>query len=144
MKPYIFRNSLGHKLEITSRLMSNGLNQVFRRNEFAITIEQWGIINFLAVEDGVSQNQLALMQGKDHTSISRLIDNLIKKQFVNRVSDSVDRRTNLIYLTEKGRRLQEKSVELVQEHNGKALDGIDPEDIKICQKVLDQIVRNLN
>lgn len=144
MKPYIFRNSLGHKLEITSRLMSNGLNQVFRRNEFAITIEQWGIINFLAVEDGVSQNQLALMQGKDHTSISRLIDNLIKKQFVNRVSDSVDRRTNLIYLTEKGRKLQEKSVELVQEHNGKALDGIDPEDIKICQKVLDQIVRNLN
>lgn len=144
MKPYIFRNSLGHKLEITSRLMSNGLNQVFRRNEFAITIEQWGIINFLAVEDGVSQNQLALMQGKNHTSISRLIDNLIKKQFVNRISDSVDRRTNLIYLTEKGRRLQEKSVELVQEHNGKAFAGIDPEDIKICQKVLDQIVRNLN
>lgn len=140
---YVFRNSFGQKLEIASRFMGNALNQRFRDSGLPVTLEQWAIINLLSVEEGLTQNQLAQFEGKDHTSISRLIDQLIKKEFVKRVPDAKDRRTNLIYLTDKGRELQDESAEYVRLHNRRAFKGLTDEEINQAISLFDKIIGNL-
>ena len=44
-----------------------------------ITPEQWGVINFLLESNGITQNRIGTLIGKDHTCVSRLVDTLIKK-----------------------------------------------------------------
>ncbi|MGF9713660.1 MULTISPECIES: MarR family winged helix-turn-helix transcriptional regulator [Paenibacillus] len=64
----------------------------------------YSIVFFVSVlsqrekEDGQTQNRLACSTQKDEPSISRLIDNMIKRNLVKRLPHGTDRRTNLIYL----------------------------------------------
>ena len=143
MSSYDFENSLGYKIELCSRLMSNKLNQKFKQQGYPVTAEQWAIINYLLVEDGLSQKRLSQLVKKDHTSVSRLLNNLIKNGVVKRVTDQSDRRTNLIYLTTLGRQLQSNLTEQLQKHLENAVEGIDPNEIKMLSITLDNIIENL-
>lgn len=143
MNSYNFEDSLGYKIELCSRLMSNRLNQKFNEQGYPVTAEQWAIINYLLVEDGLSQKHLSQLVKKDHTSVSRLLDNLIKKNVVKRIADPSDRRTNLIYLTNQGRQLQSDLTKQVQKHLKNAVEGIDVDRIKILSITLDNIIENL-
>lgn len=139
-----FNDSFGHKLEIAARIMSNRLNQRFKSHDFEVTAEQWALINILVEhEDVLSQNDIAKIVVKDYTSISRLIDHLIKKELVVRKSDPNDRRSNLIYITDKGKKLQKEVIEEVLQHIADALDGISKEELEICSSVLLKVIRNL-
>lgn len=136
-------HSLGHIAEVSSRLMNNRLNQRFNDNDIPVTAEQWAILNILLEEDGLSQNKLARLAVKDHTSISRLIDHLIKKQLVKRNTDPTDRRTKLIYVTEKGKELQLGVTRQIQDQIAAELEGIDQASLQICSDVLTRIIQNL-
>ncbi|SFM01202.1 MarR family winged helix-turn-helix transcriptional regulator [Pelosinus propionicus] len=143
MKKYVFTQSIGFKIEVCSRLLTNRLNKKLKQQDSWITAEQWGIINFLLQQDGLTQNQLAQKTSKDHTCVSRLIDNLIKRDLIERRPDESDRRTNLIYLTEAGKSLQIEIAKLVENHLQHAFHGIDSSDIKTCLSVIDRVMENL-
>lgn len=104
MEDYNLQKSLGFKLELASRLTTGNFSKKLIEDKFPITPEQWGVINFLLHEDGLTQNQISKLVGKDHTCVSRLIENLIKKNIVKKIPDADDKRINLIYLTEEGKK----------------------------------------
>jgi DNA-binding MarR family transcriptional regulator len=143
MKKYVFTQSIGFKIEVCSRSLTNRLNQKLKQHHCLITAEQWGIINFLLQQDGLTQNQLAKKTNKDHTCVSRLIDNLIKKDLVERRPDIQDRRINLIHLTQAGKMLQLEVAKLAEGHLQQAFNGIDSSDIKTCLNVIDRVMENL-
>lgn len=140
---YHFEDSLGRKMEVASRLMSNRLTQRLKNFEIPVTAEQWGLLSILFEEDGISQNQLASKMFKDHTSISRIVDNLIKKSLIIRKYDPTDRRTNLIYITETGAKLKDQIMEEVQQHIAASFQGITEEQLKICSEVMQKVIQNL-
>ena len=84
MEDYNLQKSLGFKLELASRLTTGNFSKKLKEDKFPITPEQWGVINFLLHEDGLTQNQISKLVGKDHTCVSRLIENLIKKNIVKK------------------------------------------------------------
>ena len=55
--------------------------------------------------DGIKQQELADRTLKDKASLTCLIDNLTKRKLVTRLEDAADRRSKLIFLTEKGKNL---------------------------------------
>lgn len=110
-----------------NRLMSRN----FRRDGLDITPEQWTVLAFLWKEDGVTQQRLCDATFKDKPSMTRLIDNLEKTGFVERRSSPSDRRANLVYLTGKGRFIEQKAAEAIQQTVETALDGLDEK--QICQ-----------
>ena len=67
-----------------------------------------------------------------------------KRDLVVRIPDRLDRRQNLIYLTNKGKRLQEELMQIFQKTSLEAQGGIDPEQLEIFRKVLAEIHRNLS
>ncbi|MEK7395877.1 MAG: MarR family winged helix-turn-helix transcriptional regulator, partial [Candidatus Poribacteria bacterium] len=62
---------------------------------------------------------------------------------VVRVPDRIDRRQNLIYLTNKGKRLQEELMRIYKDVSLEIQDGIDPEQLDIFRQVLTRIHNNL-
>lgn len=142
-RDYRLDKSLGHKLAKSSRLLTNRLNQRFRENDFSITVEQWAIMVHLWENDGLTQNDLASLTGKDQPSVSRLIDNMIKRDLVKRVPHPTDRRINLIFLSSYGRVIQKGLIAQVMTALKEAAIGIDPREMEVCLSVLDRVIENL-
>ena len=127
--------------------ISTAINRTFLR-AFAlegvnITTEQWSILACLWQKDKVTQQALCTLTLKDKPSMTRLIDNLEKRNLVIRVADHNDRRINLIHLTDAGMTLQAKATEIVQKIASKTLNNITDEELNICRSVLKKIMTNL-
>ncbi|MGG4491578.1 MarR family winged helix-turn-helix transcriptional regulator [Metabacillus idriensis] len=141
VKKYYLDNSLGYKLFHASRLICNRLNQ--NLSDYSVTYEQWQILCRLYEKDGQTQNQLALLNERDQASVSRLIDNMIKRGLVKRVPHESDKRTNLIFLTEAMKALQTELEGLASQTIADASAEISEQDMEICLAVLDKIRNNL-
>ncbi|AEF94988.1 transcriptional regulator, MarR family [Desulfotomaculum nigrificans CO-1-SRB] len=85
--------------------------------EYNLTPPQFGALAFLWKQDGISQVHLGNMMGKDRTTIGGIIDRLEKEDLVVRQSDPEDRRTNLIFLTEKGAGLKDTLEQIAAQTN---------------------------
>ncbi|WP_041091167.1 MarR family winged helix-turn-helix transcriptional regulator [Jeotgalibacillus soli] len=140
---YHLDDSLGYKLFQASRLMNSRLNRNFKDNDFNLSYEQWQVLSRLFDEDGQTQNQLAIRNERDQAGISRLIDNLIKRNLVRRVPQKDDRRVNLIYLTEETKAVQHELEALATMTINQASMNIDPKELEITLRILDQIRKNL-
>ncbi|GAE25753.1 transcriptional regulator [Halalkalibacter wakoensis JCM 9140] len=142
-KKYILAESIGYKITNTAKLITNRLNQNFKQNHLPVTHEQWAIMIRLWEQDGLTQNSLATLTKKDSPSISRLINNMEKRELVTRVPHPVDKRTNLIFLTASGKKLQMSMIEQAQNTVDQISEGIDEQEMEIFLKVLQKIDHNL-
>lgn len=143
MGDYNLQKSLGFKLDRASRLTTQNFNKNLKENSFFLTTEQWGVINFLLEQDGINQNQIGKLISKDHTCVSRLVDTLIKKGIIKKENSSEDKRINLIYLTEEGKKLQNNIVFTVEHSLDQVFKGVTEEEKSIFSIVLDKIIKNL-
>lgn len=115
----------------------------FKKAGLEFTPEQWTVLSCLWNKEGVTQQELCNLTFKDKPSMTRLIDNLEKQGYVIRASDSEDRRTNLIYLTNKGKKNKSKATETVLNVMKEALNGIESEEIDAAKNVLIKVFDNL-
>lgn len=115
----------------------------FKKEGLDITPEQWTVLSFLWKEDGVSQQKLCDATFKDKPSMTRLIDNMVKQNLVDRKTPPNDRRSNLIFLTEKGRFIQEKAHKAVLDTMKYALAGIDEEGLNQVRNILKIVFNNI-
>lgn len=126
-----------------STAISRRLQRNLKFNKLNITSEQWTILYQLWLEEGLTQQELANYTFRDKPSVTRLINNLEKMSLVIRVNDKQDRRSNLIYLTKEGRRLRDEGMRQAGVTLQEAMEGIDEEDLKTAQKILDKVFHNL-
>lgn len=128
----------------TSKIFRERLNRNFAKAGHDVTSEQWRIIRCLGHVDGQRQQDLADVVRKDKTCITRIVDSMEKRDLVVRIPDRLDRRQNLIYLTNKGKRLQEELMQIFMQTNLEAQEGIDPDQLDTFRNVLDKINHNLS
>ena len=126
-----------------SMLINRYLYNQFKKAELGITVEQWTILAILWQKDKVTQQILSDITLRDKPSITRLIDNLEKRNLVVRIHDSSDRRVNLIYLTQKGIDLENKASAIINEVVDKTLSEISDEETVVCRNVLRKVLNNL-
>ena len=93
-------------------------------------------------KEGINQQELSNFSDRDKTSITRLIDSLEKKNIVVRVPDRSDRRNKLIYLTKKGRDLEQGLGQVAVNVMEKALSGLTDEHIETSMITLKKIIKN--
>ncbi|MFA6676164.1 MAG: MarR family transcriptional regulator [Bacteroidales bacterium] len=97
---------VGVYLNLTHFKFKNTVYNAFKYHNLDITPEQFLLIDSLWDVDAVSQQTVANFMHKDKNSITRLIDALEKKGFINRIADQQDRRNKLVKLTDKTRSLE--------------------------------------
>jgi DNA-binding MarR family transcriptional regulator len=100
-----------------------------KEHNLDISFELLEIMALLWRKDGMNQQELADKVIKDKSSMTYLIDNLVKRNLVTRVEHETDRRHKLIFITEEGKKLEEKLHPWVIEMYRKATDEIDAAEI---------------
>lgn len=117
---------------------------VFKQREFDVTVEQFGVLALLWYQEGINQKGIALGLNRDKTTITRIIDNMTKRNLVVKIPDQLDGRGKLIFLTQKGKALQQEMIESSGSVYFQALKDIPDQELSDCLKVLWKIKRNLN
>ena len=142
-KQYDLYESLGHLVDITSRVMRTGLNRKFNQDGIDVTAEQWKILAHLWAQDGLNQQRISDYIGKNKASTTLLIDGLERRGLVVRIQDQKDRRRKRIYLTLKGKEIQKSLTGLAEKNLEEAQKGITSEHLNICKDVLRRVVTNM-
>lgn len=128
----------------TPMAFSRTLANNFKENNIPISREQFSILVVLWNKEGCHQQFLAEQTYRDKPGITRLLDNLEKSGMVRRVSDPKDRRSKLVYLTQKGRDLEESVTRVANNTIEKAVKDISQEDMVKLKELLNKIYNNLN
>ncbi len=123
-------------------LMKNKLQKKLKQYE--ITAEQWNIINKIYSNEGYNQKELAERCLKDRAALTRILDLLGKKGFIERKASPNDRREFLVCLTEKGHELYSKIAPIVTENAQENFKNFNEEETKQLQHLLKKLISNLN
>jgi DNA-binding MarR family transcriptional regulator len=126
-----------------STAIARRLQKNFKEADIDITIEQWSVLYHLWKEDGQSQQQLCAATFRDKPSITRLVDNLEKSKLVKRIPSKNDRRSNLIFLTNDAKNLEQKTMEVANTTLNESLEGVSNEQIETAKVVLQMVYDNL-
>jgi len=94
-----------YELEKTLHEINSQTLALFREKKFPVSKEQWLILKRISEEEGSSQKDIAKDTFKDPAALTRMLDLLAKKGFVQRKGSKRDRRTFDVYLTVEGNRL---------------------------------------
>lgn len=136
-------DSIGFHVGYVAASMKTHMTNEFKKRGYSISSAQWPIMVMLWQRDGRSQNELVNMIHKDKTSVARNITHLEKEDIIVRVQDRSDRRNNIIYLTNKGKQLENELVPLVKEFISKITRGVEKDDIEKVNFTLRQIYKNI-
>ncbi len=135
---------VGFNANRTGRLMAKHLTKIFLNEGVSLNGDQWPILVHLWFKDGMNQQEIADAVFRDKATVARNMHVLEKENLVVRVPDESDKRNNKIYLTHKGKELESKVLPVAFQLKKKAQEGIDPEELEVCNKVLEMIYNNLN
>ena len=124
-------------------LLNRFISQQFKKAGIVLTREQWSVLAVLWKKDGCSQQVIADETSRDKPSVTRLIDNLVKEGYVERRNDPNDRRLNLIYLTIKGKNIEQSVLESVNETIEIATKGLTEEEILFIRDCFQTIYDNI-
>lgn len=98
----------------------------------------------LTGSNGLSQDELAKQLDKGKAAVSRGIDSLEKKGYVQRSVNQADRRFYSINVTEKGHLVQGEVAEVYQTMYRIATRGIAPAAFEKINELLTQVEKNLD
>ena len=114
-----------------------------KEHKIDISFEMIEIMACLWNKDGINQQEISDIVIKDKSSMTYLVDNLVKRNMVTRKVDENDRRNNLIYITKEGRLLQMKLHPWIIEMYDKAAQGIQKTKISQAISLVKKMSENL-
>lgn len=110
---------------------------------FDITIDQWLVLKCIQENEAISQQQIAASVFKDVASVTRIIELLVKNEYLTRSFHSTDRRRFELKLTDKAVVLISKIKPYTEQNRTKALQGLTDKDIKQLHSMLQVIIENV-
>ena len=114
-----------------------------KESDISLTKEQWSVMAVLWKKNSCNQQEIADATYRDRPGTTRLLDNLEKDGFIERKPDKTDRRTNLIYLTTKGKTIEKKVVDALNKTIDTATKGITDQQISQLRSIFEQINNNI-
>ncbi|MFO7826958.1 MAG: MarR family transcriptional regulator [Cyclobacterium sp.] len=130
-------------LDRTARKVKQYAQQKFKVKEFDITVDQWLVMKNLDEKEKLSQTELAHLVFKDHPTLTRIVDILCKKGYVERIQHPEDRRSYQLHLTAAGKdkvAALKPQIALIRQ---KAWENLNEKDFEEFKRILNTIYSNL-
>jgi len=112
-------------------------------NPYGLTTEQFHILKSTSARAGISQSQLCVSVGKKPANITRLLDRLEKKGWIERQPNPADRRSSLVYLTREGERMIAEVSNEFESYASWFVEGVGQEEERAFRRVLGKINHNI-
>jgi DNA-binding MarR family transcriptional regulator len=134
--------TIGFLINDVARLLRRHFDQ--RALALGLTRAQWSAMFHLARCEGINQRTLAGTLEIEPITLTRLIDRLEKKGWVERREDTNDRRAYLLHLTDRARPVMEELRALAAGTRQEALRGVSADEQARLARALTTIKTNLN
>lgn len=82
--------------------------------EYELTSSQVSVLCNLWNKDGITQKEIQEKLDLRAASVTGLVDTLCEKNFITRIQDNDDARVKRLYLTDKGRKVEKISTDVVK------------------------------
>ncbi|GAA4155189.1 hypothetical protein GCM10022217_13120 [Chryseobacterium ginsenosidimutans] len=140
-------SELALELGLAMGEMKNRLRQKIQAkiNEYDpdLSFELIEILGLLSRNDGINQQEIGNKVSKDKSSITYLINSLVKRELVQRVENENDRRNKQIFLTDKGKKIVETVYPWALELYKKAAGDLNQNEIKNALLLVRKMTTNL-
>lgn len=132
---------VGYHIGIAAHMIQNSFNQ--KLAQYDLTVAQAKVL-FLLVQYGDQlQSELQNRLFIKASTMNGIIDSLLKKQLLNKCDSETDRRSKLISLTEKGKKLEETLWKDTHQLDESLLQGISQKEKQLLLKTIKTIITNL-
>ncbi|MFP7492222.1 MarR family transcriptional regulator [Terribacillus saccharophilus] len=111
--------------------------------QFDLTPEQLSLVAELTKQDNITQKELADLTEREQTTVTKIIDKLVKKGLVTRGHDPHDRRAIRLKITADGRDLVETIKPKLKEVENHAYQGFQESDIELLHNLIHKLYQNL-
>lgn len=138
-----YESKLPHWVNRLSFVLRAEVQQRFRAAGYDLTAEEWSMLMQLWSEAPQSTARLAERSLRDRTTVTRLLDGMVKKGLLTRTHPPEDRRRILIDLTDRARALELPLVNLVEAVIADAVVDIASDDVQVATDVLRRMTHNL-
>lgn len=133
---------IGFLLERTTRIAKLSFTKAFKNLGMDITPEQWIVIDTVHKNGTMAQKDIGQLSFKNAPTISRIIDNLVKKDLVQRIGGQDDRRMTVIHVTPTGLDLISKCQAEVNYLRDLSWRKLSDADYEKFTTILDQVFEN--
>lgn len=113
-----------------------------KESGYKITIDQWLIIKTILENPNITQQEIAKNVFKDNASVTRIIEILVKSEYLQREDHPNDRRKSNLVVTEEGKSTIFKVQNLVLKNRKDALDTVSTEELETMNLALKKIIAN--
>ncbi|MCG9792930.1 MarR family winged helix-turn-helix transcriptional regulator [Flavobacterium algicola] len=107
-----------------------------------ITVDQCLLLIILSKNAFLSQKEIAKLIFKDNASITRIIELMVKKNYLTRQINELDRRKYTLEITEKGTKTIELLSPVITQNRQTALAGLSLNEIETLDEILNKIIIN--
>lgn len=136
-------NSLGYVVARANWMMKTGFSRILREKGLDVTPEQWAVMYFAWENPGISQTELARRSLKDKPNVTRILDVLVKKQYVERRDDPSDRRAARVFLSDRGMEILPGVLDAAMRSNREAVADLDESQVRQLVSLLNQVIETL-
>ncbi|NER14992.1 MarR family transcriptional regulator [Leptobacterium flavescens] len=109
-----------------------------------MTIDQGLVLAFLDRYPEMSQKEIAALAFKDNASMTRMINLMVKKEYLERSINKLNRRRYKLEITPKGKNVLKTLTPIVLDNREKALEGVTEEELIQLEATLKKIKSNCN
>ena len=138
------KKQVGYYLESTTRHVKLAFTQAFNTAGIDLTPEQWVLLDHLLSQNGLSQTELAEKSYKNAPTVSRILDVLERKSYIERQRFDNDRRRYKIFLTEEGRQIALKAMPIAEELRSQGWKGLSDDDYEQFIRILETVFQNFS
>ena len=133
---------LFYSLDKAIRAYRQFAHQQLSAHGFDVTIDQWLVLRSLNEHPEYSQQQIAELTFKDYASLTRIIELLVKKSYLQRAMHPKDRRRFTLTLTEDAHKVLRAMQPVIDQNRSHALAGVSAADVNKLQQTLGTIIQN--
>ncbi|WP_235297796.1 MarR family winged helix-turn-helix transcriptional regulator [Portibacter marinus] len=107
-----------------------------------ITLDQALVLMIIKNKPDLTQMDIGQLFFKDYASITRMIDSMIKKDYITKTTDQNDRRRSNICVTDMGNEVLKMVLPIIERNRALILEGLSDREIEDAGATLTKMVTN--
>lgn len=138
-----YSSTLGPWFGKTFKMLENQVINLLNESNIGISKQQWLVLNLINTKNGLSQKELAQFVNRDKTSVTRFLNTMIKKGFVEKKISKKDKRISELYITDEGLKIMRKATPIIRKFALSFQEDLTEDEIKNTIKVLGKIQKKI-
>lgn len=131
-----------YNIDKAIRAYRNYAQRQLKAHGFSITIDQWLIIKAILENPGITQNEIGDLVFKDNASVTRIIDLMVKSEYITRHVHPDDRRKTNLEVTDSGKKVIKEVQDIVENNREVALKDVSKNELEMMYSALLKISEN--